>query len=281
MPYAQSSEAKLYFEETGSGYPVLFVHEFGGDHRSWDHQVSWFSRHYRCIAFNARGFPPSDVPGGNAAYGYEHAAADIAAVMRHLDIDRAHIVGLSMGGYAALVFGLRYPGKASALVVAGCGSGSDPSSREAYLRDIPARADRILAAGIEQMVAAAGIDPSRIQLRRKDPKGWDEFIRCLYEHSATGSSLTLRNVQGKRPALHEFEAELKQLSTPVLVMTGDEDEHCLQPSLYLKRMIVGSGLWVVPCTGHAINLEEPAAFNEAVLNFFGAVERGSWQRRGR
>lgn len=278
MPYCQSDGAKLYFEETGSGYPVIFVHEFAGDYRSWDNQVSWFSRHYRCITFNARGYPPSDVPEANTAYGYEHAAADIAAVMRHLDIDCAHLVGLSMGGYTALVFGLRYPGMASALAVAGCGSGSDPSSRETYLRDVPARADRLLAEGIERRVSDATVDPSRIQLRRKDPKGWEEFIRHLSEHSTTGSSLTLRNVQGKRPAVHELETELKQLSTPLLVITGDEDEHCLQPSLYLKRIVANAGLWVVPRTGHAVNLEEPAAFNEAVLEFFGAVERGSWQR---
>jgi pimeloyl-ACP methyl ester carboxylesterase len=142
---------------------------------------------------------------------------------------------------------------------------------------VPARADRLLE-GIERKVSDASIDPSRVQLRRKDPKGWDEFIRHLSEHSAVGSSLTLRNVQGKRPALHELEAELKQLTTPVLVITGDEDEDCLQPSLYLKRTVAGSGLWVVPRSGHAVNLEEPIAFNESVLEFFGAVERGSWRR---
>jgi pimeloyl-ACP methyl ester carboxylesterase len=280
MPYVQSAGARLYFEETGSGYPLLFVHEFAGDYRSWDNQVSWFSRHYRCITFNARGYPPSDVPEADTAYGYEQAAADIAAVLRQLDIDRAHIVGLSMGGYAALVFGLRYPGIASALVVAGCGSGSDPLSRGAYLRDVPARADRLLVEGIERKISDAGIDPSRVQLRRKDPRGWEEFIRHLREHSATGSALTLRNVQGKRPALHELQGELKNLSTPLLVIAGDEDEHCLQPSLYLKRIVAGSGLWVVPRTGHAVNLEEPSAFNEVVLEFLSAVERGSWQRPG-
>jgi pimeloyl-ACP methyl ester carboxylesterase len=277
MPYAESAEAKLYFEETGSGYPVLFVHEFGGDYRSWNNQVSAFSRHYRCITFNARGYPPSDVPESDSAYGYEHAADDITAVMRHLNIERAHIVGLSMGGYAALVFGLRYPGMASALVVAGCGSGSDPSTREAYLRDIPARADRLFTEGIALKLSEASVDPTRTQLRAKDPKGWDEFLDYLKDHSVIGSSLTLRNVQGKRPALHELEADLKKLAVPVLLITGDEDEHCLQPNLYLKRMIASSGLWVVPNTGHAVNLEEAVAFNQVVLDFFGSVERGSWQ----
>jgi pimeloyl-ACP methyl ester carboxylesterase len=276
MPFAQSAGAGLYFEETGAGYPLLFVHEFAGDARSWDAQVAYFSRHYRCITFNARGFPPSDVPEDNDAYGYELAAADIDAVLRHLGIERAHIVGLSMGGYATLVFGLRYPGRASAMVVAGVGAGSDPSIREAYLRDTPPRGDRLLAEGIVRKVSDASSDPSRVQLRRKDSKGWEEFIRHLGEHSPIGSGLTLRNVQGKRPGLAEFRAELEKLTTPLLIITGDEDEHCLQPSLYLKQNVRGAGLWVLPHTGHAVNLEEPVAFNQAVLDFLGSVERGSW-----
>jgi len=273
MPFAQAEGAKLFFEETGTGYPVVFVHEFGGDYRSWNDQVRAFSRHYRCITYNARGFPPSDVPPANDAYGYAQAASDIAAVMHHLGVERAHVVGLSMGGYAALVFGLRYPGMASALVVAGCGSGSDPSSREAYVRDIPARADQLLAEGIALKVGESRLDPTRIQLRGKDPKGWDEFVRHMGEQSALGSSLTLRNVQGKRPALHELEAELRRLAIPVLIVAGDEDVHCLAPSLYLKRTIRDAGLWIVPWSGHAVNLEEPDAFNRVVLDFLGAVER--------
>ena len=277
MPYAPSAEARLYFEEAGSGYPVIFVHEFADDCRSWAGQMHWFSRHYRCIAFNARGYPPSDIPESDEAYGYEHAVTDIAAVMRHLGLDRAHIVGLSMGGYATLVFGLRYPHMASALVVAGCGSGSEPSYRETYLRDVMARAERFRVEGAAAIVDEASNDATRGQLRRKDPHGYDDFLRRLGEHSGVGSAWSLRNFQGKRPALHEFEADLKKLSVPMLVITGDEDDHCLQPGLYLKRMVASAGLWVVPRTGHAVNLEEPAAFNAMVQEFFGAVERGSWQ----
>lgn len=279
MPYAQSRDAKLCFEVTGEGYPVVFVHEFGGDLRSWDDQVRALSRHYRCITFNARGFPPSEVPDNDESYGYEQAAADIAAVMRHLGIEHSHVVGLSMGGYAALIFGLRFPGLARSLVIAGCGAGSDPSERQAYIRDIPARAERLRSEGIALKVKQSSEDPTRVQLRRKDPKGWQVFLRQMGEQSATGSSLTLRNVQGKRPGLQELEPELRQLIVPTLVIAGDEDEHCLAPSLYLKRMLPNCGLWVVPRSGHAVNLEEPAAFNREMLDFFGAVERGSWQCR--
>jgi pimeloyl-ACP methyl ester carboxylesterase len=280
MPYAQSTGAKLYYEETGSGHPVIFVHEFADDHRSWDNQVRFFSGRYRCITFNARGYPPSDIPEADGDYGYEHAAGDIAAVLRHLDIEKAHIVGLSMGGFATLVFGLRYPAMASALVVTGCGAGSEPSYREAYLRNVAARAARFLDKGAGAIVEEAASDSSRVQLRRKDPKAWEDFIRRLGEHSGVGSSRSLRNFQGKRPPLTEFEPGLRALSIPTLVITGDEDEHCLQPALYLKSMIATAGLWMVPCTGHAVNLEEPATFNAVVQRFFDAAEARRWQGSG-
>jgi pimeloyl-ACP methyl ester carboxylesterase len=279
MPYAPSDGARLYYEEAGSGYPVIFVHEFSGDYTSWESQIAWFSRHYRCVVFNARGYPPSDVPETDAAYGDRHSADDIVAVMRHLHIKKAHVVGLSMGALAALLFGLRHPGLASALVIAGCGSGSDPATREAFQRDSVARADRLLREGWEAMARETAVAPSRIQLKHKDPNGWEAFQRKLAGHSALGSAMTLRNYQAKRPSVYDLEADLRKLATPTLIITGDEDASCVQPSLYLKRMIPGSGLWVMPTTGHAVNIEEPAAFNAAVQEFFGAVERGSWSRR--
>src|SRR5665213_1083254 len=281
MSYVQSDGTRLYVEETGSGYPVIFVHEFAGDHRSWEDQVRRLSRVYRCVTFNARGFPPSDVPETASAYGYIRAVDDIAAVLGHLKISRAHVVGLSMGGYAALLFGLRYRSMASALVVAGCGAGSEPSVHETYVRDIPTRADRLAREGVTRKVEDAIAAVNRGQLRQKDGIAWTRFVQHLGQHSAIGSALTLRHVQGTRPALHEFEAELRALEIPLLIVTGDEDEQCLQPSLYLKRTVPGSGLWVVPWSGHAVNLEEPDTFNDALMSFFGAVERGAWQRFAR
>lgn len=129
MPHVDAQGARLYVQETGRGYPIIFVHEFGADHREWETQVRYFSRAYRCITYNARGYPPSDVPEDPELYGWEFSVEDIAAVMRGTGIDRAHVVGLSMGGYAALQFGLRYPGKASAIVAAGAGSGSPPGPK--------------------------------------------------------------------------------------------------------------------------------------------------------
>ena len=97
MPYAESAGVQLYYETTGRGTPIVFVHEFADDLRSWEPQLRFFSRRYRCIAFNARGYPPSDVPREADAYSQSHAVDDIAAVLRHLGVAQAHVCGLSMG----------------------------------------------------------------------------------------------------------------------------------------------------------------------------------------
>jgi pimeloyl-ACP methyl ester carboxylesterase len=219
------------------------------------------------------------VPEDDAAYGQDHATDDVAAVMRHLGIARAHVVGLSMGGFAALHFGLRYPQMATALVVAGCGSGAPKADRESFRRGCELAADRFLKEGSEAAARATGLGPTRVQLLNKDPRGWEEFVHHLAEHSALGSALTLRNYQALRPSLYDLRDELARLTVPVLLVCGDEDEPCLDANLFLKRTIPSAGLWIAPRTGHAINLEEPDAFNRAVQEFFSTVERGRWTLR--
>jgi pimeloyl-ACP methyl ester carboxylesterase len=277
MAYVEASGAKLYYEETGRGYPIIFVHEFGSDCREWGAQVRYFSRSYRCIAYNARGYPPSDVPEDLNMYGWEFSVDDIASVMNGVGVERAHIVGLSMGGYAALQFGLRHPGKASAIVAAGAGSGSPPSHREAWLRDTPVTARGFLERGMDAMAEEMGNSPTRIQLKYKDPRGWQDFVDHLRQHSARGMSNTMMRYQTLRPSLHDFRDAFAKLTTPVLLAVGDEDAPCIETNLMLKAAIPTAGLWMCPNTGHAINLEEPAAFNAEVERFFSAVERGSWR----
>jgi len=267
MPFVDSDRARLHFEEIGAGYPIIFVHEFAADCREWEPQLRFFSRSYRCIAYNARGYPPSDVPESPDHYGWEFAADDIAAVVNGLSIERAHIVGLSMGGYAALQFGLRHPGKASAIVAAGAGTGSPPSLREEWHKQSLAAAQGFLDRGMEAVAGEMGMGPTRIQLKRKDPRGWREFMHHLCEHSPIGMSNTMANYIAKRPSLFEFEDQFKKMRVPVLLAVGDEDDPCLETNLMLKRAIPATGLWICPNTGHAINLEEPAAFNAEIQAF--------------
>ena len=280
MPFAQTDDGvKLYYEETGSGFPMVFVHEFAGDYRSWENQVRHFSRRFRCIAFNARGFPPSDVPDELALYSQARACADIRDLMGHLDIREAHIVGLSMGGFAALHFGLNHPKAARSLVVAGCGYGAEPDSRDNFRAETELTARRFETDGMEKFAEIYASGPTRVQLQNKDPRGWREFADMLRAHSAQGAALTMRGVQKERPSLWELEEKLTKLTVPTLIVTGDEDEPCLLPALYMKRTIPSSALAVVPKTGHLINLEEPDAFNLMVGQFVDLVEAGRWDLR--
>ena len=278
MPYVEAAGARLYFEESGDGYPIIFIHELASDMRGWEAQLRHFTRGYRCIAYNARGYPPSDVPEDLTSYGWELAVDDIAAVMRGLKIERAHVVGLSMGGYAALQFGLRYPEKVSGIVAASVGSGSHPSQRDAWLRETSVLSRIFIDHGMVGMAERMARGPARIQLKYKDRRSWQEFVVRLRQHSAQGMSNTMAYCQALRPSLHDLRDQLSDMAVPVLLAVGDEDVRCLETNLMLKSVLPNAGLWICPNTGHAINLEEPAVFNAQVESFLVAVERGSWRR---
>jgi pimeloyl-ACP methyl ester carboxylesterase len=280
MPYATTDDGvRLYYEETGSGTPLLFIHEFAGDHRSWEPQVRRFCRLYRCITYDARGYPPSDVPTEPERYSQERAVADAIAVLDHLGIERAHLVGLSMGGFCTLHLGLRHPERTLSLVVAGCGYGAEPDRREAWLEETEATARAFETEGSAATAERYLLGPARVQLQVKAPRTWEESKRWLAEHPAIGSALTLRGVQMRRPSLYDLRDELGRLQVPTLIVTGDEDEGCLDVNLMLKRTISSSALAVLPRTGHACNLEEPELFNQLVGNFITAVECGRWTSR--
>ena len=125
----------LHVEQTGAGTPILFIHEFAGDARSWSPQTEHFSHRYRCVTYNARGYPPSEVPDDVERYSQARAVDDARDVIRALNIEGAHVVGLSMGGFCALHLGLRYPELVSSLVIAGCGYGAQPQARDAFRRE--------------------------------------------------------------------------------------------------------------------------------------------------
>ncbi|HEX3176776.1 MAG TPA: alpha/beta hydrolase [Methylomirabilota bacterium] len=268
---------RLHYVEAGEGVPLVFVHEFAGDAESWQPQLRFFSRRYRTIAFNARGYPPSDVPDTPEAYSQQQAADDIKGVLDHLGIAKAHVCGLSMGGYATLHFGLSFPERALSLVVAGAGYGSDDN--EQHKRDSELVIRRFETDGMEKTGDFYAHGPSRVQYLEKDPLGWREFRDRLVAGSAKGHALTMRGVQMKRPTIYSLEPRLTLLEVPTLIVTGDEDEPCLEPGIFMKRKIPTSGLVVLPKTGHAVNLEEPDAFNRAVLDFLTAVDAGRWRRR--
>ncbi len=277
MSFVNADGVRLYVEETGAGEPIVFVHELNSDYRGWEPQVRWFSRSYRCVTFNARGYPPSDVPDDPRAYGFPLVVHDIAAVVKSLGASKAHIVGSSMGAYAALHFGWMYPEMAASLVVSGVGSGSPATDRAAWVAECEASARTYLEQGSSAVAEIIAQGPTRVQLRRKDPRGFEEFLSHLREHSPRGKAQTLLGYQARRPSLQSFQKELSGLPIPVLLIVGDEDAPCLETNLWLKKTLPNAGLWICPNSGHAVHLEEPAAFNRAMGDFFAAVERGRWK----
>ena len=235
MPHITADDGvKLYYEEAGAGTPILFVHEFMGEYRSWEAQLRYFSRRYRCIAYNARGYPPSDVPEKVEDYGFEHQRAGILAMLDGLNIDKAHIVGLSMGAFATFYFGMQWPERALSLTLAGIGSGSMPESRARFRQESEAAADQLLADGWKKSAALRGESPTRVQLQNKNPRGFAEFLELVKRHSDKGSALTLKGYQALRPSLGDFEAQMAKCRVPTLIISGDEDEPCLDASLHAQ-----------------------------------------------
>jgi proline iminopeptidase len=280
MPYATTKDnVKLYYEEAGSGTPIIFSHEFAGDYRNWELQMRFFSRRHRCITYSARGYTPSDVPDDWKNYSYKHWASDVVAILDHLKIDKAHVVGLSMGGYTAVVLGMLYPGRLLSLTAAGAGSGSERAHTEEFRKACKATAEDFLKKGTAEVVKGYGVAPARISFLVKDPRGFEEFNRMFSEHDAKGCSNTMRGFQAERPSLYDFEADIRKIKVPALIVVGDEDEPCLEPSFLLKQWMPTSGLVVLPRTGHVVNQEEPALFNEAVADFISRVDAGRWPVR--
>jgi pimeloyl-ACP methyl ester carboxylesterase len=268
----------LYYEETGQGVPIVFVHEFAGDMGSWEYQVRHFGKRYRCITFNARGFPPSSVPTDVAAYSQARAYKDILAVMDSAGIERAHIVGLSMGGFAALHLGLHHPERARSLCVAGAGYGAEPERQPLFRHESEITAAFLLQKGMEAFAEKYAVGPTRLPFKNSDPRGFEEFKRNLARHSALGSANTQLGVQRDRPSLYSLTDALKNLNMPTLVMVGDEDRPCLAPGLMLKATIPTAALSVIPNCGHTINLEAAEEFNRVLNDFLAHADSGRWPR---
>jgi len=279
MPHLSAHDGvRLFYEEAGSGTPVVFVHEYAGDWRTWEPQMRHFSRAHRCVTYSQRGYLPSDVPDDPANYNQDRFRDDVIAVMEALNISKAHIVGHSMGAGTALHVGIRYPERCLSITAAGCGYGSSPDSKVVEASRAASRETAKMFASEPITVAAARYadGPTRQAQKNKDPRGYAEFVRMLSEHSAKGHALVMENLQAARPTLWDMEADLRQFKPPLLVLVGDEDEWCVDASVFLRRIVPTAGLCVIPRSGHTITSEEPAKFNETVAELIAAAEAGRW-----
>jgi 3-oxoadipate enol-lactonase len=274
-----SDNVRLYFEQAGSGTPILFLHEFAADHTNWEPQMRYFSRGHRCIAYSARGYAPSDVPPSAEAYSYEHFYGDALAVLDHLGIAKAHLVGLSMGSYSSLQIGLNASDRALSMTLAGIGSGSNLENLEAFRKQCRENAEQFEKLGSVEVAKVTREAPGRISFLVKDPRGHTDFYAALARHDSKGSANTMRGFQGGRPSIYTLTDAIRKVPTPALIICGDEDDACIEPSLFLKKHLPAAGLTFFPKSGHVLNLEEPALFNDMVERFIALVEAGRWSVR--
>jgi 3-oxoadipate enol-lactonase len=277
MPHAVTRDnVRLYFEEAGSGTPIIFLHEFAADHTNWEPQMRYFSRGHRCIAYSARGYAPSDVPPSPEVYSFRHFYNDAIAVLDHLEIEKAHFVGLSMGSYSSLQVSLHAPKHMLSMTLAGVGSGSSLENLDAWRQQCRDNADQFEKLGSAEVAKVTREAPSRIPFLVKDPRGHADFYAALGRHDSKGSANTMRGFQGGRPSIYTLTETIRKATTPALIICGDEDDPCIEPSLFLKKHLPAAGLTFFPKSGHVLNLEEPALFNETVERFIALVEAGRW-----
>lgn len=274
MPTISVNGVNLCYEEAGAGAPLVWVHEFGGDRRSWEPQVRYFSRLYRVITYNQRGYPPSTVPGASGDYSQDRLVEDLRELLKYLGIGQVHLGGCSVGANVARDFAIAHPDMTRSLIMLGAGAGS--VNRKQFLEDEEAIAAGLERDGITSLVSHFEAAPNRASFKRKDPRGFAEFLGYVAEHDPGACAHLAREALMKRKTVPQLEAELKALHVPTLIMVGDQDIPSIEPSVMMREWIPHAGLFVIPRCGHIANLEEPALFNSQVAKFLAAVEAGRW-----
>jgi pimeloyl-ACP methyl ester carboxylesterase len=272
MPQAKTSDGyTLYYESRGSGPPIVLVHELGGSHASFHFQVDAWSPRLQCLTYNARGYPPSDVPEKPESYSQDIAASDIGAVLDAAGLRDAHLLGVSMGSTAVLQFALRHPARARSIILCSIGSGSDQPQGD-YKSNMEAQADFAEAAGARLLAERMLESPTRHRLKHKNPAEYEKFITQLAAVSPLGIANTMRGVQARRPPIYAHKERVAALKIPTLIVVGDEDEPCIKPSRFLHDTIPGARLEVIRQCGHLVNIEEPAVFDALVRDFIDGCE---------
>ena len=248
MPFATTRDnVRLHYEEAGSGTPLLFVHEFAGDWRAWEPQMRYFARRYRCVTFSFRGYHPSGRAG-------QPRCLRLRAFPRRRD-RRDGSPQDRQGAHLRPLDGRLRDAQRRHDVSAARAVAHDGGHRVGLGTRRARRIPRILAqataaeydkVGSEGVAKTYGMGPARIPFEVKDPRGYKEFYDQFASHSAKGAASTLRGYQAGRPPIYEFEADIKKIKLPSLIICGDEDDACIEPSVYLKKHIATSGLAMFP-----------------------------------
>ncbi len=266
----------LFYEDQGEGEAIVFVHEFGGDYRSWTHQVAHFEAAFRCITYSARGFKPSSVPAQRSAYGQAQASADLLALLDGLGLEAVHLVGASMGSFTSLDFALDHAGRVRSLTLVGISSGPrDEEERETYRSGwVTPEVRRREAQREAGAVSVLEEDPAYRRFQSANPESWRRYVANLREQSVSGALHVLQTLHWNRRSLWKDRERLANLSLPVLLVMGDEDYYLVdETNRFLNDVVPDSRLHVFAGTGHLVNIENARSFNELLHCFLEGLSK--------
>ena len=272
MPYFQSADARLYYEDHGdpAGYPVVFCHGMGESGGLWDAQLAALTPRYRGIVWDNRGHGRSDAPDGQEQYNVPLFAADLRALLHRLGLERACVVGHSMGGYTAIAFAIEHPERLAALVLADTAPGEEtipnrPPAERAIRERLPleelARREGMEAVALRQL-ADGTVQPEVAH----DPAQRAQYVERMRRLPVNGFIWAWRALR-YRPS---YTDRLGEIGVPTLCVAGERDDFLPAVRLLAAR-IPGADLVVIPQAGHTANREQPEAFNRALLGFLAHV----------
>lgn len=253
MANLMSAGVNIHYEVAGIGPALLLSHGFSATSAMWRQAVAALSAHYQVITWDMRGHGQSDSPDDPAAYTEANTVADMLAVLDHLQIERAIVGGLSLGGYMSLAFYRDHPERVLSLLIIDTGPGFKQSAaRDAWNQTARDRADQFDAKGL---AALEGRSAEVLVAQHQSPEG--------LAHAARGM-LTQRD--------DSVMQMLPKIQVPSLVVVGADDAPFVPASNYMARKIPTAELVVIEDAGHAVNLDQPDLFNEAVLNYLASLD---------
>jgi pimeloyl-ACP methyl ester carboxylesterase len=266
--FVEVNDGRLYYEVAGTGDPIVFIHGNGLDHRNWDQQFLPLSTRHRVIRFDVRGYGRSSLPEDNPYTEHD----DLKALLQHLEVQRAHVVGLSMGSAIAVDFVLAFPEMSRSLTAAGpwlSGYSSD-SATEVFgqWREIPA----VFAEDGAKAAAEYWINTPAFRETVRD----EAIRRRLIETASEWSFWTFTDRNNPRESLEPPALErLDQINVPTLIITAEYDlQSCKEVADLLEQKVGGARKIILPGTGHVMNMEKPDEFNKVLLDFLDSVARG-------
>jgi pimeloyl-ACP methyl ester carboxylesterase len=248
MPKLNRDGVNIYYEVHGEGPPLILTHGYSSTSAMWQGQIAPLSQRHKLVLWDMRGHGQSDYPPDPNAYSEALTVADMAALLDEVGAGSAIVGGLSLGGYMSLAFYRAYPARVRALLIIDTGPGfKKDEAREAWNRRALDTADRLERDGLFVLKSASR---ERSAVKHRD---------------AQGLALAARGMLTQRDA--RVIELLPQIKVPSLIVVGADDTPFLAASDYMAAKIPGAKKVVIPQAGHAVNIDQPQAFIDAVLPF--------------